>query len=57
MYPAAGLINETKHGTPLYLVDPAEVGSFHLANIIHIQKGAGEGLNELVKQLMFNSSK
>lgn len=57
VYPAAGLINETKHGTPLYLVDPAEVGSFHLTNIIHIQKGAGEGLNELVKQLMFNSSK
>ena len=57
VYPAAGLINETKHGTPLYVVDPAEVGSFHLTNIIHIQKGAGEGLNELVKQLMFNSSK
>ena len=57
VYPAAGLINETKHGTPLYLVDPTEVGSFHLTNIIHIQKGAGEGLNELVKQLMFNSSK
>lgn len=57
VYPAAGLINERKHGTPLYLVDPAEVGSFHLTNIIHIQKGAGEGLNELVKQLMFNSSK
>jgi NAD-dependent deacetylase len=51
VYPAAGLINNVKPGTPIYLIDPHEVN--HLSNnIIVIQKGASEGMKELKKILL-----
>ena len=51
VYPAAGLINNVKPGTPIYLIDPHEVN--HLSNdITVIQKGASEGMKELKKILV-----
>jgi NAD-dependent deacetylase len=51
VYPAAGLIHCAKKGTPIYLIDPNEID--HLpANVIVIKKGAGDGLEELMKKLL-----
>jgi NAD-dependent deacetylase len=51
VYPAAGLINNVKPGTPIYLIDPHEVN--HLSNdITVIQKGASEGMKEFKKILL-----
>ena len=51
VYPAASLINYVKPGIPVYLIDPNEIG--HLpTNVTVIQKGAGEGMKELVKSLL-----
>jgi NAD-dependent deacetylase len=53
VYPAAGLINNVKPGTPIYLIDPHEVN--HLSNdITVIQKGASEGMKDLKKILLAN---
>lgn len=50
VYPAAGLINHVKPGTPVYLIDPHEID--HLpSNVTVIQKGASEGMEELIKVL------
>lgn len=54
VYPAAGLSYETRKGTPIFLVDPANVNTGNLKNIQHIKSGAGEGLKKLVKQLMID---
>lgn len=46
VYPAAGLLNYIKRGTPIYLIDPNEVKTYR--NDIHfIRKGASEGVKEL----------
>ena len=51
VYPAAGLINHVKPGTPIYLIDPNEIQ--HLTdNVTVIQKGASEGMKELMKSLL-----
>ena len=51
VYPAAGLINHVKPGTPIYLIDPNEIQ--HLPdNVTVIQKGASEGMKELMKSLL-----
>jgi NAD-dependent deacetylase len=52
VYPAAGLSYETRTGTPIFLVDPANVNISNLKNVKHIKSGAGEGLDRLVEQLM-----
>lgn len=46
VYPAAGLINYTRPGTPIYLIDPKPVTSH--AKFTQIQKGATEGMKELM---------
>ncbi|MDR3653307.1 MAG: NAD-dependent deacylase [Paludibacter sp.] len=51
VYPAAGLIDEVKPGTPIYLIDPKEV-NVSRKNVTVIQKGAGEGLKELREKYM-----
>ena len=51
VYPAAGLVNFAKTGTPIYLIDPKDVRGSR-RNITHIQKGASEGVKELTKILM-----
>lgn len=50
VYPAAGLLNYVKAGTPIYLIDPNDVKAYR--NDIHfIKKGASEGVEELKKLL------
>lgn len=48
VYPAAGLLNYVKPGTPIYLIDPNEVKTYR-QDIHFIQKGASEGVEELRK--------
>jgi NAD-dependent deacetylase len=50
VYPAAGLVQYTEPGTPIYLIDPNPVRA-SLSNVTHIQKGASEGMKELLKLL------
>lgn len=51
VYPAAGLVQYVRRGTPIYLIDPsASIGS-GIPNLTHIQKGASEGMRELTKLL------
>ena len=51
VYPAAGLVDEIKKGTKVYIVDPADVPTNGVENITVITAGAGEGLAELVNEL------
>lgn len=46
VYPAAGLINYVRPNVPIYLIDPKPVASN--AKLTHIQKGASEGMKELI---------
>ena len=50
VYPAAGLMHYAPSGCPVYLIDPAEVGS-HGKNVTHIKKGASDGMRELMEIL------
>ena len=52
VYPAAGLSHEVKLGTPIYLIDPAEVNTSNLKNVTHLKLGAGVGLTQLANKLM-----
>lgn len=54
VYPAAGLVNYVKPGTPVYLIDPEDVKAPHIDNFHHIQKGASEGMKELTELLKSN---
>lgn len=51
VYPAAGLVLYVKPGTPIYIIDPNPVSISSYLNATHIQKGASEGMEELLKQL------
>ncbi|MET0634950.1 MAG: Sir2 family NAD-dependent protein deacetylase [Chitinophagaceae bacterium] len=46
VYPAAGLINQTRSGIPLYIVDK-KLPSVRLQNLVQIEKPATEGIEEL----------
>lgn len=46
VYPAAGLVQFVPRGCPVYLIDPNPVS--HGANVKQIQKGASEGMKELL---------
>jgi NAD-dependent deacetylase len=51
VYPAAGLIHNARLGIPIYLIDPHEID--HLpTGITVIQKGAGEGMKELLQNYL-----
>ena len=49
VYPAAGLVQYARPQTPIYLIDPADVPNSSRRRIIHIQKGASEGMRELME--------
>jgi len=49
VYPAAGLINYARPGTPVYLIDPNEVVVAGHSGIKVIRKGASEGVDELIR--------
>lgn len=51
VYPAAGLVQFVKRGTPIYLIDPNAVMNSGRHNVTHIQKGASEGMKELFSLL------
>ena len=49
VYPAAGLVQYARPQTPIYLIDPADVPNSSRRKIHHIQKGASEGMRELME--------
>ena len=52
VYPAAGLVQYADPSVPVYLIDPNPVmASNGYRKIIHIQKGASEGMAELLEIL------
>jgi len=50
VYPAASLINYVKPDVPVYLIDPNEMPNLP-TNVTVIQKGASEGMQELMKTI------
>lgn len=50
VYPAAGLLYHARPGIPVYLIDPNDV-TINSNRITHIQKGASEGVNQLLNSL------
>ncbi|MGE5447589.1 MAG: Sir2 family NAD-dependent protein deacetylase, partial [Bacteroidales bacterium] len=50
VYPAAGLVNYTKSGTPIYVIDPERPSAF-IRNVTFIQEKASKGV-ELLKELL-----
>ena len=51
VYPAAGLLQYVPSGVPVYLIDPKEV-AISRRGVIHIMKGASEGMKELTEILL-----
>ena len=51
VYPAAGLVQYTKPGIPIYLIDPNEVMRGVYKNITHIKEGASRGMKLLADML------
>jgi NAD-dependent deacetylase len=49
VYPAAGLIHYARPDVPIYLIDPNPVNAG--SRVTQIQKGASEGMKELMKVL------
>ncbi len=49
VYPAAGLVQFVPRNAPIYLIDPNPVGIDN--NVRQIQKGASEGMRELLNRL------
>ena len=54
VYPAAGLVQYVRRGTPIYLIDPEPVVGRGIPNLTHIQKGASDGMEELVTVARLN---
>ena len=52
VYPAAGLVQYTKPGIPIYLIDPNEVMRGGYRNITHIKEGASAGMRRLIEILV-----
>ncbi len=55
VYPAAGLIQYVPSHAPIYLIDPKEVPWNSLHRYHHIQKGASEGMEELLKMIVLKA--
>ena len=51
VYPAAGLVRYVRPGVPIYLIAPDNAPAGSAGHVIHIQKGASEGMEELIKLL------
>lgn len=51
VYPAAGLTQCVRPGTPIYLIDPKPVQWNSDEKFCHIMKGASEGMQELMERL------
>ena len=53
VYPAAGLIHYVRPDVPIYLIDPNPVNAG--SRVEQIQKGASEGMRELIEKLFLTS--
>lgn len=53
VYPAAGLVQYVRPSIPVYLIDPKPVAT--RANVVQIQKGASEGMRELIEKYIGNN--
>lgn len=51
VYPAASLLNYTKPGTPIYIIDPNDIENSK-TNATHIKEGAGKGMEILREMLL-----
>ena len=51
VYPAAGLVRYVRPGVPIYLIDPDNAPAGSAGHVNHIQKGASDGMEELIKLL------
>ena len=51
VYPAAGLVSYVRPNVPIYLIDPDDVSANSFIPVIHIRKGASDGLRELCDYL------
>ncbi|MDR3230608.1 MAG: NAD-dependent deacylase [Synergistaceae bacterium] len=51
VYPAAGLVNSMRPGTPAFLIDPGEVGMRLPSNFTVIREGAGSGVEKMRDRL------
>jgi NAD-dependent deacetylase len=51
VYPAAGLMNYTKAGTPIYVIDPGEPVGIQNMDVTFINKMATKGMPEFVKMI------
>jgi NAD-dependent deacetylase len=56
VYPAAGLVNYVKPGTPIYLIDPNDVPAGRLRNLTVIKEPASVGVDKM-KQLLLEKFK
>ena len=52
VYPAAGLINFVPRGVPIIIIDPEPISTTANGGVTQIQKGASEGMKELVETLL-----
>ena len=53
VYPAAGLVGYAPEGVKIFVIDPKQVKNPYGQSFTHIQKGASEGMKELVELLKF----
>ena len=51
VYPAAGLVQYTRPGIPIYLIDPKPVMTAAYKKVTQIRKGASEGMEQLFAEL------
>jgi NAD-dependent deacetylase len=52
VYPAAGLVNFVRPGTPIYLIDPELDGIHGLPGVTTFKTGGGEGMRLLMNELI-----
>lgn len=52
VYPAAGLFHYAPAGVPIYLIDPNDVAAVLPSNVVHIRKGASEGMRMLIDRYL-----
>ncbi len=52
VYPAAGLVDYVRSGTPIYLIDPGEIHASNISDINFIKEKAGTGTPKLVDELL-----
>lgn len=51
VYPAAGLMNYTSTGTPVYVIDPGEPDGIGLLDVTFINKSATEGIRDFITMI------